>query len=65
VIDELKHDLNISEKQLANFAHTLTGDGIDSIKMDNHNKLREEVITFRKIYKELKNDFRRFESEWM
>lgn len=65
VIDELKHDLNISERQLASFAHTLTGDGIDSIKMDNHTKLREEIITFRKIYKDLKNDFRRFESEWM
>ena len=65
VIDQIKHDLNISEKQLAVFVHTLTEDGFDSIKMDNHTKLRDEVITFRKIYKELKSDFRRFESEWM
>jgi hypothetical protein len=65
VIDELKHDLNISERQLASFEHTLSGDGKDSFKMDYHTKLREEIITFRKIYKDLKSDFRRFESEWM
>jgi hypothetical protein len=38
---------------------------LESIKMDNHVRLRERMSTFRKIYKELKSDFRRFESEWM
>ncbi len=65
VIDILKHNLNTSEKQLASFVYDMSGMGLESIKMDNHPKLREDMITFRKLYKELKQDFRRFESEWM
>ena len=65
VIDILKHNLNISEKQLAAFAYDLSGVGLESIKMDNHAALRQEMITFRKLYKELKHDFRLFEMEWM
>jgi hypothetical protein len=62
VIDFLKHDLNISEKQLARFAMDLSEDGIEGIKMDNHVQLRDRMFTFRKIYKELKHGFRQFES---
>ena len=65
VIDILKHNLNISEKQLAAFAYDLSGAGSESIKMDNHAALRQEMIIFRKLYKELKHDFRLFEMEWM
>ncbi|HEY6957004.1 MAG TPA: hypothetical protein VI385_17250 [Flavisolibacter sp.] len=65
VIDFLKHDLIVSERQLASFAHELSGEGIDTIKMDNHAKLRERMATFRKIYREMKNEFRRFEMQWM
>jgi hypothetical protein len=65
VIDELKHRLNISEKQLAAFVYEMSGTGIDTIKMDNHTELRQEVIVFRKLYNELKEEFRRFETEWM
>ena len=65
VIDHLKHDLNVSEKQLAAFVHELKGPGLETIKMDNHTKLRERMATFRKIYKDVKQDFRRFEAEWM
>ena len=65
VIDFLKHDLIVSEIQLAGFAQGLSGDGIDSIKMDNHGRLRERVSTFRKIFKEIKGEFRRFEMQWM
>ena len=65
VIDFLKHDLIVSERQLANFVHDLSGEGIDNIKMDNHSKLRERMQTFRKIYREIKNEFRRFEMQWM
>lgn len=65
VIDLLKHNLNISEKQLAAFVYDLSTPGLESIKMDNHTKLREEMMTFRKIYKELKHDFRLFEIEWI
>ena len=65
VIDHLKHDLNVSERQLASFVHDLTGMGLASIKMDNHTVLRERMKTFRQIYGELKHDFRNFESQWM
>ena len=65
VIDHLKHDLHVSERQLAAFTRELSGDGLESIKMDNHTRLRDEVFVFRKIYTELKHDFRRFELIWM
>jgi hypothetical protein len=65
VIDFLKHDLIVSERQLASFVHELSGEGIDTIKMDNHGKLRERMTTFRKIYKEMKQEFRRFEMNWI
>lgn len=65
VIDHLKHDLNVSERQLAAFVHDLTGMGLASIKMDNHTVLRERMKTFRQIYGDLKHDFRNFESQWM
>jgi hypothetical protein len=61
VIDELKHDLNIAEKQLAAFAKYLSDEGIMNIKMDNHTRLRDEVFTQRKIFNELKKEFRSFE----
>jgi len=65
VIDILKHKLNISERQLAAFVYDLSGGVIESVRMDNHSDLREEVMTFRKLYKKLKTDFRNFETEWM
>jgi hypothetical protein len=65
VIDQLKHDLNISERQVASFAQELSAEGIESIKMDNHVRLWDLFNTFRKIFKELKTEFRRFEAEWM
>ena len=64
IIDHLKHDLNVSEKQLASFASELSGMGLESIKMDNHTKLRERMATFRKLYTEMKNEFRWFEADW-
>ena len=33
VIDYLKHDLNVSEKQLASFVHELSETGLESIRM--------------------------------
>jgi hypothetical protein len=61
VIDELKHKLHISEKQLAGFVAEISGLGMDSIKMDNHPTLREDIKTFRSIFSELKHQFKKFE----
>lgn len=65
VIDELRHKLNISERQLAGFVKELSGMGLESIRMDNHGNLREEMQLFRKIYQELKENFRQFEATWL
>lgn len=65
VIDELRHKLHISERQLAGFVKELSGLGLESIKMDNHCNLRDDMKTFRKIYTELKEEFRHFETIWM
>jgi hypothetical protein len=63
VIDYLKHDLNVSEKQLAGFAKELSGLGLDNIKMDNHTKLRERMKTFKTLYEDMKKEFREFETQ--
>ena len=62
VIDELKHDLNISEKQLATFAQEMSPVGYEFERLDNHSVLRERFFMFRKIFNELKDEFHSFES---
>lgn len=62
VIDELKHNLSLNERQLAGFVKELNGLGLQSIRMDSHAKLRNDMQTHRKLYTELKNEFRRFEA---
>ncbi len=63
VIDELKHDLNISEKQLASFTREMSMVGYEFERLDNHSALRDQFLTFRKLFNELKEEFHRFESE--
>lgn len=63
VIDELKHDLNISEKQLAAFIRDMTTVGFENERLDNHSELRERFLTFRNLFDDLKMRFRHFESE--
>ena len=62
VIDTLKHNLHVSEKQLTAFVKKMSGMGLSSIKMDNHSRLREEMQTFRRLFHDLKTEFRRFEA---
>lgn len=64
VIDTLRHDLHGAEVQLVAFVKKLSGMGLESIRMDNHSKLRDQMNTFRKLYGELKQEFRRFEAAW-
>jgi hypothetical protein len=65
VIDELKHDLNISEKQLAAFVRDMAPIGYENERLDNHPGLRERFLTFRNLFEDLKTRFRQFETEWM
>lgn len=62
VIDELKHRLGVSERQLKAFVQAVQGMGLSSIKMDNHPELRKDMHTFRKLFHELKEGFRKFEA---
>jgi len=63
VIDELKHDLHISEKQLASFTKEMSLVGYEFERLDNHASMRDKFLTFRKIFNELKEEFHRFEGE--
>jgi hypothetical protein len=65
VIDELKHDLNVSEKQLAAFVRDMLPIGYENERLDNHPELRERFLTFRSLFEDLKIRFRYFEAEWM
>lgn len=65
VIDTLKHNLHVSEKQLTAFVKKMSGMGLSSIKMDNHTRLRDEMQTFRKLFNDLKTEFRKFETVCM
>jgi hypothetical protein len=47
VIDELKHDLNISEKQLASFTKEMSIVGYEFDRLDNHSSIRDRFLTFR------------------
>ena len=63
VIHELRHDLNISEKQLAAFVRDMAPIGYDNERLDNHSEIRDRFLTFRDLFEELKIRFRYFESE--
>jgi hypothetical protein len=63
VIDELKYDLNISERQLASFTKEMALVGYEFERLDNHSNLRDKFLTFRKIFNELKEEFHHFEGE--
>jgi hypothetical protein len=63
VIDELKHDLNISEKQLASFTRDMSMVGYEFERLDNHSGQRDRFLTCRKIFNDLKEEFHLFESE--
>ena len=63
VIDELKHDLNISEKQLAAFVRDMVPVGFENERLDNHSELRERFLTFRELFGDLKIRFRHFQTE--
>lgn len=63
IIDDLKHLLQVSERQLAAYVKKLSGMGLESIRMDNHTRLRDDMKIFREIYTELKKEFRRFEAD--
>jgi len=63
VIDRLRHELPDSRHKVEHIFRSLNAiserDG-----MRNHDVLRDKMDMFRRIYDEVREDFRRFETEW-
>ncbi len=59
VIDELKSEINHAEKKIASIAEA-NNVATDHRKTDDHTELREQMVTFNKIYSELKTEFNNF-----
>lgn len=62
VIDHLKHDVNSHEHKLVVFVQK----NLDTEELLNekHFELEDRMFTFRKIFKELKEEFYGFLAEW-
>lgn len=65
VIDEVKHDIKAAENDLETFAKTNNEIALGHALFADHVELREEMETFKKLYAELKAEFRHFAAKWM
>lgn len=65
VIDELKHEVKAHENILQQFAQTHNEIELQHTLFEYHNKLKEDMITFKKLYTDVKNDFMRFAAQYM
>ncbi len=60
----LRHQITAHENWLANHAETHFV-AIDHQSFADHTVMRQNAETFKKLYTELKADFKRFVSDWM
>jgi hypothetical protein len=65
VIDKLRHDLPDSRYKVEHIFNSFTAPNREQHDLDPHEALGERMDTFRKIYDEVKQHFKDFESEWM
>lgn len=65
VIDEVKHNIKAGENELEEFARSHNEIAIGHALFADHVDLRDEMETFKKIYAEMKDEFRHFLAEWM
>lgn len=63
VIDELRHDLPDSRNKVENIFNSRHQSSEED--HDAHAYLADRMETFRKLYHELKDDFQKFESEYL
>ena len=63
VIDELRHDLPDSRNKVENIFNSRSHS--EEEEHDVHAHLADRMETFRKLYSELKDDFQRFETEYL
>jgi hypothetical protein len=65
VIDKLRHDLPDSRHKVEHIFNSSGNTASSEDGMDMHEMLGERMDTFRKLFDDLKDEFRRFESEWL
>jgi len=65
VIDKLRHDLPDTSSKVDHIFHELRQMNEESNWESQSEGLEGRMDTFRKIYIEVKQDFHRFEAEWM
>ncbi len=63
-LDGLNHEINVHDQWLAQFAHE-NPVAIEHRFFADHKVMREQMEAFRKIFSELKEDFRKFLATWM
>ena len=65
VLDKLRHDLPDSRHKVEHIFKGLLSHREEENGLDVHGILGDRMDTFRRIYEEVKVDFKRFESDWM
>lgn len=65
VIDKLRHDLPDSRARVENIFQDIRSSRREQSWESPSESLEERMDTFRKIYIEIKQDFHRFDEEWM
>lgn len=63
VIDKLRHDLPDSRHNVENIFKNQYSVNMEEEKRED--ALREKMDTFRRIYEDVRDEFRHFETEWM
>jgi hypothetical protein len=63
VLNELKHDIRMHEQVLAKTAESV--EPLEVTHVEYHAIVQDKVDTFRKLYNELKTEYRSFVSEWL
>ncbi len=63
-IDEIQHKVTISEDQLRDEINR-NPVAVDHRKVANHEAEKEEIEVFEKVFKELREEFKRFAAKWM
>ena len=64
-IDEIKHEMHLLKMKLAAYAREKKTPDLKTYKADNHGNISKRYKTYRKSFTKLKNEFRRFEGEWL
>jgi hypothetical protein len=65
VLDGLKHDIRLSEKQLVSLLKSLSEKQIEHLYVEDQEELRDAVVTYKKIYADLKTEFLNFIAKWL